>query len=166
MFDRFTTQAKTALVLSQTEAQNAGAGEIGPVHLALGCFSQPRSDAVRLIETLNLSAELIANVIRPSAVGQPSDDRLLMNGELKRVLMASMRLAMEAGHTMVTSAHLLASIVSVDPAGEVAARVTESYAGQIGSFVASLTPGEVMAGGETSISSEVDRKPSELEPGP
>ncbi len=147
MFDRFTTQAKTALALSQTEAQNAGAGEIGPVHLALACLSQPASDAVQLVEALHLSAEVVADAITPMPVASPSHDLLLMDGELKRVLTAAMRLAMESQRTMVTSAHLLAAIVSVDPNGDIARELTELDDGQISDLVASVTSREVIVGG-------------------
>lgn len=146
MFDRFTTQARTALALSQTEAQNAGAGAIGPVHLALACLSQPASDAVQLVEALNLAAALVSDAIAPMPVASPSQDLLPMDSGLKQVLTTSMRLAMESQRTMVTSAHLMAAIVSVDPNGDVARELTESHAGQLTELVASIPSREVIVG--------------------
>ncbi len=119
MFDRFTEQARTAIVLAQEEAQADGVIAVELTHLALGCLSQPHSDAARLLATLDIAAASLADHSRRVPGIDQSSATLRLAEPVKRALESSMRLAMTLGSTMVTSAHVLVSVVGVDPDGEV-----------------------------------------------
>ena len=119
MFDRFTEQARSALVLAETEAQRAGADAVGSVHLALACLGQEESDVDRLLSHHDVLPEMVAGMLRVEAVVDPRLGKLPISDVVRQELVAAMRLAMDTGRTMVTSAHVLVAILMVDPHGEV-----------------------------------------------
>lgn len=119
MFDRFTEQARTAIVLAQEEARAGGFIAVELIHLAVGCLSQPHSDANRLLATLDVAAGSLVDHSRSVPGIDQSPATLRLTEPVKRALETSMRLAMTLGNTMVTSAHVLVGVVAVDPEGEV-----------------------------------------------
>ena len=119
MFDRFTEQARTAIVLAQEEARADGVFEVELTHVASGCLSQPHSDATRLLATLGIAAGSLLDHSRSRLDIDHSSVAIRLADPVKRALEASMRLAMTLGNTMVTSAHVLVGVVAVDPGAEV-----------------------------------------------
>lgn len=119
VFDRFTEQARAAMVLAQDEARADGAAAVELAHLALGCVSQSDSDAARLLATVDVAAGSLINLSRPVTDLDRRLPKLTLADPVKRALEGSMRLAMTLGSTMVTSAHVLVTVVSLDPEGEV-----------------------------------------------
>ncbi len=103
---------------AETEAQRAGAGAVDSVHLALACLSQEESDIERMLSHHAVLPGMVAGMLRVEPLVDPGRARLPMSDVVKRELVAAMRLAMAAGRTMVTSAHLLEAILLVDPDGE------------------------------------------------
>jgi len=118
LFDRFTEQARAVLVRAETEAQRVGADAVDSVHLALGCLGQGESDVDRLLSHHAVLPGMVAGMLRVAPVVDPGREKLPMSDVVKQELVAAMRLAMAAGRTMVTSAHLLEAILLVDPDGE------------------------------------------------
>ena len=103
---------------AETEAQRAGADVVESVHLALACLGQGESDVERLLSHHAVLPEMIAGMLRVDPAVDPGRGKLPVSDVVKRELVAAMRLAMDAGRTMVTSAHLLEAILLVDPDGE------------------------------------------------
>jgi ATP-dependent Clp protease ATP-binding subunit ClpA len=76
MFERFTDDARQAVVLAQEEAKALRHGWIGTEHLLLGVAGRPDSPGARVLARLGLEAETIReDVVRFIGAGGDFDDR-------------------------------------------------------------------------------------------
>ncbi|GAA4397241.1 Clp protease N-terminal domain-containing protein [Tsukamurella soli] len=57
MFERFTREARAAVVLAQEEARDQGADRITATHLLLGVLTGPPADAQRLLEGTGVTVD-------------------------------------------------------------------------------------------------------------
>jgi ATP-dependent Clp protease ATP-binding subunit ClpA len=70
MFERFTEEARTVVVLAQGEARSLGHGWIGTEHLLLAALGDERSDVTRALGALGLDAGTVrARVLQEVGTG-------------------------------------------------------------------------------------------------
>ena len=116
MFERFTEQARKAVVLAQEEARRLGHNYIGTEHLLLGLLRQDQGAAARALSsvgvTLNETCEQIESMVGRGEEGTPEQSPFTPRS--KRVLDFSLREALQLGHSYVDTGHVLLGLVS-DP---------------------------------------------------
>ena len=75
MFERFTDQARRAVVLAQEEARMLGHGYIGTEHILLGLLSEGESIAARALGSLEITLEAAREQVSEiigEGTGQPA----------------------------------------------------------------------------------------------
>lgn len=120
-FEKFTKEARQALIVAQDRAQEARLNYIGTEHILLGILSQPNSLGASILLSFGVSLENVNLVLK--TVGrtgqqqqqqqpQPSRGPVGLSGFAKRVLEDAIRCAQEFGHQFVGTEHLLFALVS------------------------------------------------------
>jgi len=110
-FDRFSVQAKEALLMAQEEAQKDGQGHIGPEHLLLGLLRVKSGFAAAVLPALAIDAALVRAHLESLPEKSPIQ-RLIPTSRTKRVIESAFRLASEWNHRYVGTGHLLMGLVS------------------------------------------------------
>lgn len=121
MFDRFTDDARRAVVVAQEEARYDGSAEIAPRHVALGGLAQGA-----VVALLGDRAVALVEKLRRPAAGVQREGRIPFTNSTKFALEQSLRLSMQFDHVGITSAHvLLGAATCGDPDVEAALRLAE-----------------------------------------
>ncbi len=113
MFERFTHNARRAIVLAQDEARSLGHGFIGPEHLLLGLVEGEGLAAKALEEAgveLGAVRDKVAGVI-PSTQSARKVDKVPFSPQAKKSLELSLREALHLGHNYIGTEHLLLGIL-------------------------------------------------------
>lgn len=116
MFDRFTEEAKSAMVEARTVAVSARSGSIGALELLIACLSVPGSRACACLEHLGVDASSIgveARKLLRATADQPAVGQVPFNDAAKRVLGLSMKAAADLGHDSLGTDHLLLGVVEL-----------------------------------------------------
>jgi hypothetical protein len=130
MFERFTQDARRAVVLAQEEARLLNHNYIGTEHLLLGLAREGEGVAAQALNTLDVSLERVrAEVEKIIGRGQVAPSgQIPFTPRAKKVLELSLREALQLGHNYIGTAHILLGVV----------REGEGVAAQV---LAELTPG-------------------------
>ena len=113
MFERFSDNARQAVVLAQVECRRLNHRSIGTEHLLLGLLGMPDSSAGRALGRLGLSQESArAEVEQLVGRGErPPTGHVPFTPRAKKVLELSLREALKLKHNYIGSAHILLAIV-------------------------------------------------------
>jgi ATP-dependent Clp protease ATP-binding subunit ClpC len=118
MFERFTDEARQAVVLAQSEARELGHGYVGTEHLLLGLLRTDGSIAAQALAAVEVAldraraevkrtvAELAGNKPESSA-----DVPMPFTARAKKVLELALREALALGHNFIGTEHLLLGLV-------------------------------------------------------
>ena len=121
MFDRFTDDARRAVVVAQEEARLDGSAEIAPRHVALGGLAQDPVVALLGDHCLTLDGKL-----RRALGGAQHDGHIPFSDSTRFALEQSLRLSMQFDHQGITSVHvLLGALTCGDADVEEAVRLAE-----------------------------------------
>jgi hypothetical protein len=130
MFERFTQDARRAVVLAQEEARLLNHDYIGTEHLLLGLAREGEGVAARALKALDVSLERVqGEVEKVVGRGQTAPGgHIPFTPRSKKVLELSLREALQLGHDYIGTAHILLGVV----------RESKGVAAQV---LAELTPG-------------------------
>jgi ATP-dependent Clp protease ATP-binding subunit ClpC len=128
VFERFTADARQAVVNAQAEARSLGHGSIGDEHLLLGLLVVEHGAAARALGGLGLTAQRARDEVASIAGrgSQTSHGQIPFNPRLRRTLDMGMREAMSLGHDAVGTEHLALALLA-DRDG-IAGRVLQTVA--------------------------------------
>jgi ATP-dependent Clp protease ATP-binding subunit ClpC len=128
VFERFTADARQAVVNAQAEARSLGHGSIGDEHLLLGLLVVEHGAAARALAGLGLTPDRARDEVASIAGrgSQASHGQIPFNPRLRRTLDMGMREAMSLGHDEVGTEHLALALLA-DRDG-IAGRVLQTVA--------------------------------------
>ncbi|MEV0830960.1 Clp protease N-terminal domain-containing protein, partial [Nonomuraea rubra] len=138
MFEKFTDQARRAVVLAQEEARMLNHNFIGTEHILLGLIQEGEGLAAKALESLGVSLEGVRRQIK-EIIGQglPAESaHIPFTLRARKVLELSVREAVQLGHDHIGTEHILLGLIR-EGAG-VAAQVLvnlEADPGRIRSWV-------------------------------
>jgi hypothetical protein len=113
MFERFTDQARRAVVFAREEARRLEYNYIGTEHLLLGLCREREGIAARALESLGVSIEDVRYQVE-ARIGRGRNapiGRFPFNPPAKTVLELAMREALQLGHNYIGTEHLLLGLV-------------------------------------------------------
>ena len=113
MFQRFTDQARGAVVLAQEEARTLNHDYIGTEHLLLGLLCESDGVAARTLQSQGISLEAVRQQVE-EIIGrgqQPSPGHMPFTPRAKTVLELSLREAAERSHQYVGTEHILLGLI-------------------------------------------------------
>jgi len=119
-FERFTKEAKQALVVAQEKSRDAGLNYVGTEHILIGILSQPHSLGASILMNFGVSLDNVYLVLKtvgrattaPNPPGKGGKGGL--SGFAKQVIEDALRCAQEFNHNFVGTEHLLYSLCSQD----------------------------------------------------
>ena len=113
MFERFSDNARQAVVLAQEECRKLNHRWIGTEHLLLGLLAMPQSAAGKALSRLGVDREAVrADVEQLVGRGdRPPSGHVPFTPRAKKVLELSLREALKLKHNYIGSAHILLAIV-------------------------------------------------------
>ena len=115
-FEKFTKEAKQALVYAQDRAREARLNYVGTEHLLLGILSQAPSLGASILLSFGVSLEnvhLVLKTVGRTGQQQTSDKGPTgLSGFAKKVIEDAIHCAAEFGHSFVGTEHLLYALVS------------------------------------------------------
>ncbi|MFB9424934.1 ATP-dependent Clp protease ATP-binding subunit, partial [Nonomuraea rubra] len=138
MFEKFTDQARRAVVLAQEEARMLNHNFIGTEHILLGLIQEGEGLAAKALQSLGVSLEGVRRQIK-EIIGQglPAESaHIPFTLRARKVLELSVREAVQLGHDHIGTEHILLGLIR-EGAG-VAAQVLvnlEADPGRIRSWV-------------------------------
>jgi len=140
MFERFTSEARRAIVLAQEEARRLQHNYIGTEHLLLGLLAEPDAIAARAVARFGLDlASGVTDVTEIIGLGQQpmQGGHIPFTPRAKKCLELALREALQLGHDYIGPEHVLLGIVRE---GEgVAARILTKHGGNLGAVRAAVT---------------------------
>ena len=140
MFERFTGEARRAIVLAQEEARLLQHNYIGTEHLLLGLLAEPDGIAAAAVERFGVNLTTARNdVTEIIGIGQQplKGGHIPFTPRAKRCLELALREALQLGHDYIGPEHVLLGIVRE---GEgVAAQILIKYGGNPGAVRAVVT---------------------------
>ncbi len=114
-FNRFTKEAKRALIVAQEKAREAKLTYVGTEHILIGILSQESSLGASILLNFGVSLENVYLVLKtvgrssaPSKASEPGG----LSGFAKEIIEDAAKVAHEFGHSFVGTEHLLYSLVS------------------------------------------------------
>lgn len=115
-FEKFTKEAKQALVYAQDRAKEARLNYVGTEHILLGILSQTNSLGSSILLSFGVSLEnvhLVLKTVGRTGQQQTSDKGPTgLSGFAKKVIEDAVHCAAEFSHAMVGTEHLLYALVS------------------------------------------------------
>jgi hypothetical protein len=113
MFERFTEQARTAVVLAQEEARTLKHSYIGTEHILLGVLREQEGVAARMLESLGVTVERVrANVVLIVGTGEEVTSGMIpFTAHAKTVLELALREAMNLGHRQIGVEHIMLGLL-------------------------------------------------------
>jgi ATP-dependent Clp protease ATP-binding subunit ClpC len=129
MFERFTEDARSAVVCANDEARMLNHDYVGTEHILLGLLREEEGLAARILGSIGVTLEEVrADVIRVIGVGDDgvgSDDSVRFTSRAKRALDVALRESHDLGAELVGTEHLLLGLIDDDEC--VAARILLQY---------------------------------------
>ena len=115
-FDKFTKEAKQALIVAQEKARDSKLNYVGTEHVLLGILTQENSLGASILSSFGVSLEnvnlVLKTVGRMSPVANSSQKGWGgLSGFAKKVIEDAVRAAHEFNHTFVGTEHLLFALV-------------------------------------------------------
>jgi ATP-dependent Clp protease ATP-binding subunit ClpA len=113
MFERFTDQARRAVVLAQEEARTFNHNYIGTEHLLLGLLREGEGTAARALESMGITAEAARSVVeaRVGRGGAQPTGRIPFTPAAKKSLEGSLTEAVGLGHDYIGTGHVLLALI-------------------------------------------------------
>lgn len=114
-FNKFTKEAKQALVVAQDKAKEANLSYVGTEHLLIGILSQENSLGASILLNFGVSLDNVYLVLKTVGRSNPQNTSAQpegLSGFAKEVIEEAVRAAHEFGHSFVGTEHLLFSLVS------------------------------------------------------
>lgn len=113
VFERFTPQARRALVLAHDEARQLDHGFVGTEHLLLGLLREGEGVAAQAVARLGITLDAVREAIRERSVGvRPAGTGAPpFTPRAKTVLELSLREALDLNHSSIDTEHLLLGLV-------------------------------------------------------
>jgi hypothetical protein len=113
-FGRFTPRARKVVVVSQSEARNAGNEEITPAHLVLGLLSEPEGLAGQAIVAQGVELEAVREAVTAALPERTTDampELIPFDTGAKKVLEMTFREALRLGHNYIGTEHVLLALL-------------------------------------------------------
>lgn len=114
-FNKFTKEAKQALIVAQEVAKKTGTSYVGTEHLLIGILSQKNSLGATILQNFGVTLEnvnlVLKTVGRTQAVQRNGKTPGGLSGFAKKVIEDAIRSAHESSHMFVGTEHLLLSLV-------------------------------------------------------
>ncbi len=115
-FDRFTKEAKQALIVAQEKAKEAKRNYVGTEHVLMGVLSQKQSLGAVILSGFGVSLENVDMVIKSAGrIALPPGSQQQgwggLSGKAKKVLEEAVRSAHTYNHSYVGTEHLLYALV-------------------------------------------------------
>ena len=115
-FDKFTKEAKRALIVAQDQAREAGLSYVGTEHILLGILTQPESLGASVLLGFGVTVENVKLVLqtvgRANSTKTNSGESGSLSGFAKKVIEDAIRTAYRFNHSAVGTEHLLYALVS------------------------------------------------------
>ncbi len=115
-FDKFTKEAKQALIVAQEKARESGQSYVGTEHLLIGILSQESSLGSSVLINFGVSIQNVELVLKSvGRVGKSSTKEGQPGGlseYAKAVIEEAVKIAHEYGHSFVGTEHLLYALVA------------------------------------------------------
>jgi ATP-dependent Clp protease ATP-binding subunit ClpC len=114
MFERFTDQARQAVVLAQEEARLLTHNHIGTEHLLLGLMREDEGIAAEALESLGIKLDSVRQqVVEIIGEGKKKPSgHIPFTPRVKKVLELSLREALQLGDNHIGTEHILLGLVS------------------------------------------------------
>jgi ATP-dependent Clp protease ATP-binding subunit ClpA len=114
MFERFTANARRAVVIAQDEAGRLNHNYIGTEHLLLGLLCQPEGIAAMVLNdvgiTLDGARQEVEDIVRMGK-NPPGKGHIPFTPRAKKVLELSLREALRLGHNYIGTEHILLGLI-------------------------------------------------------
>ena len=114
-FDKFTKEAKQALIVAQEKAREAKLNYVGTEHILIGILAQENSLGASVLLNFGVSLDNVNFVLKTvgrSSAPAPANEPAGLSGFAKDVIEKAVESAKEFGHSFVGTEHLLYSLVS------------------------------------------------------
>lgn len=114
-FNKFTKEAKRALVVAQEKARESKLSYVGTEHILIGILAQENSLGASILLNFGVSLEnvyLVLKTVGRSSVPSKSDDPGGLSGFAKEIIEEAVKVAHQYNHSFVGTEHLLYSLVS------------------------------------------------------
>ncbi|NUP66362.1 MAG: NDP-hexose 4-ketoreductase, partial [Nonomuraea sp.] len=113
MFEKFTGQARRAIVLAQEEARTLNHNFIGTEHILLGLIHEGEGVAAKALESLGVSLqEVRLQVEEIAGQSRPAEsEHIPFTPRAKKVLELSVREAVQLGHDYIGTEHILLGLI-------------------------------------------------------
>ena len=116
-FEKFTKEARQALIVAQEKSREAGLNYVGTEHILIGILSQNHSLGASVLMNFGVSLDnvhLVLKTVGRSQVAVTTAKGAGLSGFAKQVIEGAVRCAHEFGHSFVGTEHLLYSLCSQD----------------------------------------------------
>lgn len=118
-FEKFTKEAKQALIVAQERAKEANLHYVGTEHILIGILSQKNSLGAHILRNFGVSDENVQLVLKtvgrlttqPSQ-GKPAEGKSGLSGFAKKVIEEALKVGEQFNHSFIGTEHLLYSLVS------------------------------------------------------
>lgn len=115
-FDKFTPDAKKALLYAEQEARNEHIGYIGTEHLLLGILSQAESLGSVILQHFSVTPEAIRRILKETNAKrqhkEPAGENLELTGFAKKTIRDAVSSAYKYNHAHVGTEHMLYALVT------------------------------------------------------
>lgn len=115
-FEKFTKEAKQALVIAQEKSRESGLNYVGTEHILIGVLSQSHSLGASILMNFGVSLDnvylVLKTVGRAATSPQPAKNAGGFSGFAKQVIEDALKCALEFGHNFVGTEHLLFALCS------------------------------------------------------
>ena len=115
MFEKFSDRARQVVVRAQEEARALHHDYIGTEHLLLALMTVPRAMGVRALEALGAAAprirDRVGHYIQPGNYEPGPNVHIPFTPRAKKVLELSLREAIQLGHDIIGTEHVLLALI-------------------------------------------------------
>ncbi|MBT4917355.1 ATP-dependent Clp protease ATP-binding subunit, partial [Candidatus Peregrinibacteria bacterium] len=117
-FNKFTKEAKKALIVAQEKAKESNLNYVGTEHLLIGVLAQENSLGSSILLNFGVSLDnvylVLKTVGRSGSSAKHGEDLGGLSGFAKEVIEQAVKSAHEFGHSFVGTEHILHALVSQD----------------------------------------------------
>ncbi|MFA5842314.1 MAG: ATP-dependent Clp protease ATP-binding subunit [Candidatus Gracilibacteria bacterium] len=117
-FERFTKEAKQALIVAQDVAKKTATNYVGTEHILLGILSQPNSLGASILMNFGVSIDnvnlVLKSVGRTAGTAKGTSQGGGLSGFAKKVIEDAIKCAQDHSHMFVGTEHLLHALVRQD----------------------------------------------------
>ncbi|OGJ41958.1 hypothetical protein A3I58_00050 [Candidatus Peregrinibacteria bacterium RIFCSPLOWO2_02_FULL_39_10] len=114
-FNKFTKEAKKALVVAQEKAKESKLSYVGTEHILIGILAQENSLGASILLNFGVSIEnvyLVLKTVGRTSVPANSNEPGGLSGFAKEIIEDAVKIAHEYGHSFIGTEHLLFALVS------------------------------------------------------